>query len=143
SPRRSASSGRRAPSTRSKPWWSTTRCSRRRRSRATSSRPTSDRMTSSPLLQLDQVTKRFGQVVIAEKLSLSVGAGDTVGIVGPNGAGKTRLFGLIYGDLSPGAGQVSFAGRNVTRLDSAPRRPPRLRRGHSGARPLLGTDQVF
>ena len=54
---------------------------------------------TSPLLQLDQVTKRFGQVVIADQLSLAVGAGDTVGIVGPNGAGKTSLFGLISGGL--------------------------------------------
>src|SRR5229473_4570234 len=76
---------------------------------------------TSPLLELDQVTKRFGRVVIAEKLSLSVGAGDTVGIVGPNGAGKTSLFGLISGDLSPAAGHISFAGRTVTRLDSATR----------------------
>src|SRR5260370_17961363 len=76
---------------------------------------------TSRLLELDQVTKRFGRVVIAEKLSLSVGAGDTVGIVGPNGAGKTSLFGLISGDLSPDAGDISFAGRTVTRLDSATR----------------------
>ena len=72
---------------------------------------------TSPLLQLDQVTKRFGQVVIAEKLSLSVGAGDIVGIVGPNGAGKTSLFGLISGDLAPGAGEISFDGRMITKLD--------------------------
>ena len=76
---------------------------------------------TSPLLELDQVTKRFGRVVIAEKLSLSVGAGDTVGIVGPNGAGKTSLFGLISGDLSPDAGDISFTGRTVTKLDSAAR----------------------
>ncbi len=57
---------------------------------------------STPLLELDHVTKRFGRVVIAEDLSFSVGAGDTVGIVGPNGAGKTSLFGLISGDLAPG-----------------------------------------
>src|SRR6202451_4836492 len=76
---------------------------------------------ATPLLELDHVTKRFGRVVIAEDLSLSVGAGDTVGIVGPNGAGKTSLFGLLSGDLAPGAGQVSFAGRNVTRLDPAAR----------------------
>ena len=76
---------------------------------------------TSPLLQLDNVTKRFGRVVIAEELSLSVGAGDTVGIVGPNGAGKTSLFGLISGDLSPGAGEISFDGRTVTKLDSAAR----------------------
>ena len=72
-----------------------------------------------PLLQLDNVTKRFGRVVIAEDLSFAVGPGEVVGIVGPNGAGKTSLFGLISGDLSPGAGQVRFAGRTVTKLDAA------------------------
>ncbi len=76
---------------------------------------------TSPLLELDHVTKRFGRVVIAEDLSFSVGAGDTVGIVGPNGAGKTSLFGLISGDLGPGSGQVKFGGRTITRLDSATR----------------------
>jgi len=76
---------------------------------------------SNSLLELDQVTKWFGRVVIAEDLSFSVGAGDTVGIVGPNGAGKTSLFGLISGDLAPGAGQVKFGGRTITRLDSAAR----------------------
>ncbi|MBV9858087.1 MAG: ATP-binding cassette domain-containing protein [Streptosporangiaceae bacterium] len=73
------------------------------------------------LLELDGVTKRFGRVVIAENLSFSVGAGDTVGIVGPNGAGKTSLFGLISGDLAPGAGEIRFSGRTVTRLDAASR----------------------
>jgi len=76
---------------------------------------------ASPLLQLEHVTKRFGRVVIAEDLSLTVGPGETVGIVGPNGAGKTSLFGLISGDLTPGAGEVRFAGRTVTRLDAAAR----------------------
>src|SRR5580658_7443342 len=76
---------------------------------------------TSPLLELDHVTKRFGRVVIAEDLSFAVGPADLVGIVGPNGAGKTSLFGLISGDLGPDAGQVSFAGRTVTRLDAAAR----------------------
>ena len=73
------------------------------------------------LLHLDHVTKRFGRVVIAEELSLAVGPGDTVGIVGPNGAGKTSLFGLISGDLAPDAGQITFGGRVVTKLDGAAR----------------------
>ncbi len=77
-------------------------------------------MTTS-LLELDHVTKRFGRVIIAEDLSFSVGSGDTVGIVGPNGAGKTSLFGLISGDLAPGAGEVRFAGRAITRLDASAR----------------------
>ncbi len=93
---------------------------------------------TSPLLQLDQVTKRFGRVVIAEELSFSVDAGDTVGIVGPNGAGKTSLFGLISGDLAPGAGQVSFAGKNVTRLDPAARCRLGIGRTYQVPRPFTG-----
>jgi branched-chain amino acid transport system ATP-binding protein len=74
-----------------------------------------------PLLELEGVTKRFGRVVIAEDLSLAVGPGQVVGIVGPNGAGKTSLFGLISGDLSPGAGEIRLAGRAVTKLNAAAR----------------------
>ena len=92
---------------------------------------------TSPLLELDHVTKRFGRVVIAEDLSFSVGAGETVGIVGPNGAGKTSLFGLISGDLAPSTGQVSFAGRNVTRLDSAARCRLGIGRTYQVPRPFV------
>ena len=92
---------------------------------------------TSPLLELDHVTKRFGRVVITEDLSFSVDAGDTVGIVGPNGAGKTSLFGLISGDLTPGAGQVSFAGKNVTRLDSAARCRLGIGRTYQVPRPFV------
>ena len=73
------------------------------------------------LLRLDGVCKSFGKVVVADRLSLTVGAGDLVGIVGPNGAGKSSLFGLIAGDLRPSAGQIVFAGRPVTRLDATAR----------------------
>ena len=76
---------------------------------------------TTPLLELDHVTKGFGRVVIAEDLSFTVGPGEVVGIVGPNGAGKTSLFGLISGDLPPDGGQVRFAGRTVTGLDPAGR----------------------
>jgi branched-chain amino acid transport system ATP-binding protein len=89
------------------------------------------------LLELDHVTKRFGRVVIAEDLSFSVGPGDTVGIVGPNGAGKTSLFGLISGDLAPGAGQVSFAGKNVTRMDPAARCRLGIGRTYQVPRPFV------
>jgi len=90
-----------------------------------------------PLLELDRVTKRFGRVVIAEDLSFSVGAGDTVGIVGPNGAGKTSLFGLISGDLAPGSGEVRFAGRTVTRLDPATRCRLGIGRTYQVPRPFV------
>jgi branched-chain amino acid transport system ATP-binding protein len=73
------------------------------------------------LLALDHVSKRFGQVVVAEDLTLAVDAGATVGIVGPNGAGKTSLFSMISGDLRPDAGEVLFDGRNVTRVAASER----------------------
>jgi branched-chain amino acid transport system ATP-binding protein len=71
------------------------------------------------LLELDHITKRFGQVTIAEDLSIGVDAGDAVGIVGPNGAGKTSIFGVISGDLDPDEGEIRFDGRSVTSLDAA------------------------
>src|ERR1700680_5290422 len=95
-----------------------------------------------PLLELDHVTKRFGRVVIAEDLSFAVGPGDTVGIVGPNGAGKTSLFGLISGDLAPGAGEVRFAGRTVTKLEAAARCRLGVGRTHQVPRPF-GDMTVF
>ena len=73
------------------------------------------------LLELDQVTKRFGEVTIVEDLSLDVAAGEALGIVGPNGAGKTSLFGVISGDLFPDRGAVRFDGRDITWLDAAVR----------------------
>lgn len=74
-----------------------------------------------PLLELRGISKRFGRVVVAESLSLAVGAGDAVGVVGPNGAGKSTLFSIISGDLAPNAGAVVFGGREVTRLGPADR----------------------
>jgi branched-chain amino acid transport system ATP-binding protein len=97
---------------------------------------------TSPLLELEHVTKRFGRVVIAEDLSLAVRPGDTVGIVGPNGAGKTSLFGLISGDLAPNAGEIRFAGRAVTKLDSAARCKLGIGRTYQVPRPF-GDMTVF
>jgi branched-chain amino acid transport system ATP-binding protein len=73
------------------------------------------------LLELDQISKSFGRVVVAGNLSLSVREAELVGIVGPNGAGKSSLFGLIAGDLRPSSGEVVFAGERVTRKDAAAR----------------------
>ncbi len=73
------------------------------------------------LLQLKGVSKRFGQVVVAEGVSLQLEAGDAVGIVGPNGAGKTTLFSMIAGDVRVDAGEILFKGRPITRAAVATR----------------------
>lgn len=74
-----------------------------------------------PLLELDHVSKRFGRIVVADELSLSVGPSDAIGIVGPNGAGKTSVFALVSGDLDPDRGDVRFGGRTVLGSDAAAR----------------------
>jgi branched-chain amino acid transport system ATP-binding protein len=90
-----------------------------------------------PLLELDQISKSFGRVVVAEELSLTVGARDIIGIVGPNGAGKTSLFGLISGDLTPTSGEIRFVGRPVTRLDAATRCRLGIGRTYQVPRPFV------
>jgi branched-chain amino acid transport system ATP-binding protein len=69
-----------------------------------------------PLLALTEVSKSYGAVKVIDGLSLSVGAGETLGILGPNGAGKTTLFNLISGDVRVDRGSVSYAGRDITSL---------------------------
>ena len=77
--------------------------------------------TPVPLLTLSGVSKRFGQVLVAQELTLSVAEGELLGIVGPNGAGKTTLFAMISGDVRPDAGEISLEGRPITTLAPAVR----------------------
>jgi branched-chain amino acid transport system ATP-binding protein len=72
------------------------------------------------MLRVDGLDKSFGVKVVSD-LSLSVGAGEAVGIVGPNGAGKTTLLNLIAGELAPDRGEVSLDGERITTM------PPQLR----------------
>jgi len=67
-----------------------------------------------PLLQVESITKRFGGLVAVDKLSLSVEAGEILGLIGPNGAGKTTAFNMISGYYKPDEGQVYFDGQNIT-----------------------------
>ncbi|MDB6001417.1 MAG: transporter ATP-binding protein [Rhizobacter sp.] len=68
------------------------------------------------LLSLHHVSKSFGALKVTDDISLSVPAGQTLGILGPNGAGKTTLFNLISGDMRCDAGRVEYEGRDITRL---------------------------
>lgn len=70
----------------------------------------------SDLLEVHNLTKSFGGVVANKNVSLSVPAGGIVGLIGPNGSGKTTLFNCIVGYHPIGAGSISFAGREVSRL---------------------------
>ncbi len=74
-----------------------------------------------PLLQLEGVSKRFGQVVVADGITFQLEPGASVGVVGPNGAGKTSMFGIISGDIKPDTGTLSFAGHDLHRASVSAR----------------------
>ena len=73
------------------------------------------------ILALDKISKRFGAIVIADRIDLALGEGEALGIIGPNGAGKTTLFGIMTGTVTPDGGRVAFEGRDVTQFSPARR----------------------
>jgi branched-chain amino acid transport system ATP-binding protein len=68
------------------------------------------------LLQLDNVTIRFGGLTAVSQVSASVNERELVGLIGPNGAGKTTLFNMITGVYQPTEGAIAFAGRATAGL---------------------------
>jgi branched-chain amino acid transport system ATP-binding protein len=68
------------------------------------------------LLQLDQVTIRFGGLTAVNAVDFTVNEGELCGLIGPNGAGKTTVFNLITGVYQPTEGTVRFGGRNLAGL---------------------------
>lgn len=66
---------------------------------------------STPLLQLERVTVRFGGLVAVNAVDLTLHAGELAGLIGPNGAGKTTLFNLITGVYPPTEGRIAFGGK--------------------------------
>ena len=72
------------------------------------------------LLELDELTRRFGGLVAVDHVSMRVEEGEVRAVIGPNGAGKSTLFNLITGVLKPSQGRVRFAGESIAGL-STPR----------------------
>ncbi len=68
------------------------------------------------ILQLKDLTKRFGGLIAVDDVSFEVPEGGIIGLIGPNGAGKTTVFNLITGNYKPDEGQVLFEGNNITGL---------------------------
>jgi len=69
-----------------------------------------------PLLQIEDLTKRFGGVVASDQISLDMPPGELHAIIGPNGAGKTTLIGELTGETAPDAGRIRFDGADITAL---------------------------
>ena len=69
-----------------------------------------------PILELTNVSRRFGGLRVIENLSLAVARGEVLGVLGPNGAGKSTLFNLVAGVIPPNEGTVRFEGRDITNM---------------------------
>jgi branched-chain amino acid transport system ATP-binding protein len=69
-----------------------------------------------PLLEVRDVTKRFGGLLAVSKVSFTLNEGEIVGLIGPNGAGKTTLFNVVNGVYKSDGGSITFDGHEVTRM---------------------------
>jgi branched-chain amino acid transport system ATP-binding protein len=67
-----------------------------------------------PLLDATGLTKRFGGFVAVDDVDLAVETGEVRSVIGPNGAGKTTLFNLLTGTYEVSAGDIVFAGEDIT-----------------------------
>ena len=67
------------------------------------------------ILEIDDLSKRFGDLHVFNGISLSIGDRGVHAIIGPNGAGKTTLFNCITGVHRPDTGTVRLNGQDVTR----------------------------
>jgi branched-chain amino acid transport system permease protein len=76
----------------------------------------SNRLASGPLLEVSDLTVRFGGLVALRSVELSVPAQTVVAVIGPNGSGKSTLFNVVTGVVPAGRGGIRFAGEEIGRL---------------------------
>ena len=75
------------------------------------------------LLEVDNVTLRFGGVVALNQVNFTLYEGEILGLIGPNGAGKTTCFNAMTGVYRPTEGEIRFKGEQAERPASATRSP--------------------
>jgi ABC-type multidrug transport system fused ATPase/permease subunit len=114
--------------------WRARRAAAARPQQAAPRRP-DRRATGRPaVLEIRDVTKRFGGLAAVNAVTTTVERGKVNAIIGPNGAGKTTFFNLVGGTIPPSSGTIVYEGRDITGLRAdqvagwasrAPSRPPR------------------
>ena len=88
------------------------------------------------LLEAQGLVKQYGNKLVVSDVSVTVEPGEVVGLLGPNGAGKSTSFKMIVGRIAPSAGQVFFAGQEVTHL-------PMYKRSRLGMSYLAQEPSIF
>ena len=71
--------------------------------------------TPQPIIQVDNLTRRFGEFVAVDHISFAVQPGEIVGYLGPNGCGKTTTIRMLLGLLRPSEGQATVLGYDIRR----------------------------
>ena len=74
------------------------------------------------MLQVDRLSKRYGDRLAVNAISFSIAQGETVGLLGPNGAGKTTAIAMISGISRPDSGEVSLGGVSLAQDANALKR---------------------
>jgi ABC-2 type transport system ATP-binding protein len=74
------------------------------------------------MIQTENLTRRFGDILAVDRLTLSVAPGEIFGFLGPNGAGKTTTIRMLAGLIGPSSGQATVAGCRLGRDDTTLRR---------------------
>ncbi|MGB9562046.1 MAG: ABC transporter ATP-binding protein, partial [bacterium] len=65
------------------------------------------------IVRFENVSKRFGNLIAVDSLTLSIGEGEIFGFLGPNGAGKTTTIKMLVGLLAPSSGDIFVGGINI------------------------------
>ncbi|NOD94412.1 ATP-binding cassette domain-containing protein [Ruegeria sp. HKCCD4884] len=90
------------------------------------------------ILKLQDLSKAFGAVTVADAMSYEVQQGEALGVIGPNGAGKTSMFNLITGTLKSNSGVIEFNRQNVTKWSAAKRSHAGIARSFQVPQPFSG-----
>jgi branched-chain amino acid transport system ATP-binding protein len=88
------------------------------------------------LLEIHNLSKRFGGLTAVSELDLDVGQGEIFGLIGPNGAGKTTVLNMVGGTFFPTRGKIIFKDEDITRF-------PPYRRAQRGIARVFQRDVLF
>jgi branched-chain amino acid transport system ATP-binding protein len=98
--------------------------------------------TETPVLQVQDLTKRYGGLVVADGISLNLGPGEMKCLIGPNGAGKSTFVNLITGFVTQDSGTIHLNGKDLAGADPSERRRSGIARTFQTAR-VLESATVF